>query len=272
MSLKEGNEKDLDNKSKETPEDIKELLLEMRRKIAELENSKQPAPQSIAGTTSPEQFAMLVAEISKAVKTRPEAESLSVQKFVEERDIDPDDYDKQGVRFSAFGTGYVILDDLRAGFPVSTPFKNVLIFSYTGTRRGNRDERGKEELATFCSYVSHSKKEQQWLREHRLYGVKFFESSSSALSVNSEKSQMLARFVDSLEAQDQNQVLSQCHSYGIPISTNIRSMRVALAEKMVEKAYEARTKATEKMLAESFEEKEFLATPNKTTSSLIGRK
>lgn len=272
MALEEGNEKDL-NKGlpQNVSPEIQELLLEMRRKIAVLEESKQSAPQSIAGQTSPEQFAMLVAEIAKAVKTRPEAESLTVSKFVEERDIDPKDYDREGVRFSAFGTGWYIVDDLRNGFPVSTPFKNMLVFAYTGTKRGNRDERGKEELSTFCTFVSHSKMEQKWLREHRHYGVKFFESATAALSVNAERSQAFARCVDSLAAQDQNQVMAQCQSYGVPISTNMRDMRLALAEKMVEKMFEARKASTEKMLTESFEEREF-SNSTKTTSEVLGRK
>ena len=113
MGLEEGNEKDLNGPKAPSGMDAAtaKIIEEMQSKIAELQKNNQPAPTSISGAT-PDQFALLVAEIAKAVKTRPEADALTVRNFVAERDIDPDDWDAKGVRFSAFGTGYVIVDEL----------------------------------------------------------------------------------------------------------------------------------------------------------------
>lgn len=268
MALSEGNENENKKELNQAPpEQLINLIAEMQKKIDSLEQKNQPALQ--AGGLAPDQFAQLVSAISKSIIQRPEADSLKAGSFVQARDIDPNDFDKQGVRFSAFGTGYYIVDDKRNGFSVQTPFGNVLAFTYSGSRR-NINAEGKVELATFSTYVSHSKIEQEWLRNHHLFGIKFFESASVALSANAERAQMISRFIDSLAAQDQHQVLGQCQTYGIPIGTDMRAMRLALAEKMVDNALNARSEATKRTLQENFEQTEFLN--DKTVSAVGSRK
>ena len=276
MALKEGKSNKDQNKNQQpqaSNEELLKALAEMRAEMAELKANSNKKAESNIGGMSPEQLAELIAGVSKATASRKDGDSLQMDSFVAERDIDPDDWDKEGLQFCAYGTGYVVVDDTRNGFPVATPFKNVIYFQYAGSQRGNRNEHGEQELATFCTYTSHSKKEQQWLRDHKYFGLKIFESHIDALNVDAIFAQRLVKYIDSLMAQDQNLVIEQCKSYGIPISKDIRRMRVALAQKMALAAGDPNQILTEKRVKEKLEEDLFLGDTRRTTSeSIPGRK
>jgi hypothetical protein len=274
MGLQEGKEGEdqSPNNENDAIKQLTESLRIMQNELAALREAKSAPAQQSPGGFSPEQWAEFIATVSKATKDRPDSDSLTMKKFVEERDIDPADYDKEGVLFCAYGTGYPIVDDVRNGFPVSTPFHNVIYFQYAGTKRGTRNADGYEELSTFCTYISHSKKEQEWLRQHRFFGLKFFESHVEALSANAEYAQRLVRYIDSLMSQDQDQVLKQCQSYGVPISTDMRNMRIMLAQKMAQAQGDQARKMSEARAQENLEEDLFLKSGTTTTSEKLGRK
>lgn len=269
MSLEKGNEEDL--KKNETPVSLEEMKIQfelMQREIAALRNQGAPQQAGLANVApgmNPEQFKMLIAEVVKAAKEQPENQNrLTVQTFVEERDIDPTDFDSKGVLFCAYSTGYLIVDDVRQGFPVGTPYGNAIFFLFNG-QTITRDSDGNQVLNTFCTYLSKSKKEQEWLKNHRYFGIKFFESAKEALSTDAVRAQKLMKYVDSLMSQDAPSIVTQCRQYEVPISEDMRTMRILLANRMLDAVEGQKESVTSKILAQKLEEELFMNDPTKFT-------
>lgn len=265
MSIEKGNVED--KKNNENVIDNKELLAQMQlmqRELERLKSEKLPQQYSAPSGMDGKQFSELLSMVAKSAKEQPDSQRLNSKTFVDERDIDKDDFDKDGQIFCAYSTGYLIVDDYRQGFPVRTPFNNDIFFKFQGQSK-SRDSKGKEVLNTYCAYMSRSKKEQQWLREHRYFGIKFFESATEAMSTDAIRAQKLARFIDSVMSMDQHQVILACKSYNVPVSENMRSMRVILATKMLEKTEEQGVDSSQRALQELNEEHLFLADPKKIT-------
>lgn len=265
MSVEKGS---IDDNQKNDPSiDTKELVAQMelmRRELDKLREDKRPQQYTAPAGMSPAQFTELIGAVSKAAKEQPDSKRLNVKTFVDERDIDKDDFDKDGQIFCAYSTGYLIVDDVRQGFPVPTPFGNEIFFKFQGQNK-TRDSKGKEVINTYCAYMSRSKKEQEWLRGHRYFGIKFFESATEAMSTDAIRAQKLARYIDSVMSMDQHQVVLACKSYSVPISENMRSMRVILASRMLEKNEEQGMSSSQKALQELSEEHLFLADPKRIT-------
>lgn len=236
----------------------------MKQELQSLKEKNLPQQISAPGGMSGEQFAELLATVVKATKEKPDDQKLTVKTFVDERDIDKDDFDEKGVIFCAYSTGYLIVDDVRQGFPVSTPFGNAIFFKYEG-KTESRDGKGKVVLNTFCVYQSRSKKEQEWLRGHRYFGIKFFESAKEALSTDAERAQKLVRFIDSVMSLSQDQAVIQCKAYGVPISSDMRTMRISLASRMLDKIEQGEKTASVRAVEEFNEERLFLGDASKTT-------
>ncbi len=264
MGLEKGNESDL-NKDKNAiaPDDAAALKIQldlMQRELAQMRAGNNPQQFSAPGGMSPDQFTQLI----KAVKDaeRPEQNKLTVKTFIDEKDIDPKDFDAKGVNFCACSTGYLIVDDVRQGFPVPTPFGNAIFFKFNG-QVVSRDMEGKQVLNTFCSYESKSKKEQEWLRSHRYFGLKFFESAKEALSVDAMRAQKLMKYVDNLMSQDSYSIVAQAKQYNVPISEDVRTMRFLLANKMLDATEGVQESATTRILKEKLEEELFMNDPTK---------
>lgn len=241
---------DNEEEQKSTAE-LTAMVLNLTKELAELKKNGNPQVSQLPGGMSLEQFT----DIIKAVKERPDVEKFEVGKFVAESDIPKDDYDEKGVIFCAYSTGYVIVDDVRKGLAVRTPYGNKIFFMYQASKR-TRGQKG-EELNTYSQYVSHSKREQQWLRDHRFFGAIFFESAKEALSVDAQKAQRLLKFINALMAMDQHGIVKRCREYSVPISDDFRVMRIKLAYKMVEREMDEETASSTKKVEEQFEGKIF---------------
>lgn len=269
MALEKGNEDEIKKDELSDKEVLKQFQLNMQMMQRELDNLKKtPNVAAAPGGMSDEQFKQFMKVVAEG-KDAPDTKRLTVKTFVEERDIDPADYDERGVLFCAYSTGYLIVDDVRQGFPVPTPFGNAIMFMFTGQNK-TRDNQGNMVLNTFCSYQSKSKKEQKWLREHRYFGIKFFESAKEALSTDAIRAQKLLRYVDVVMSMDQHQIVQNCKAYGVGISEDMRVMRIQLANKMLDKV-DGKEDHTHQILKNNLEEKLFLEDPGKTTPERVSR-
>lgn len=231
------------------------LMLEMMQKeLADLKASKVTNLPSQGGL-NPTQFAELLRETIKSAKQKPDP-NISAYNYVNEEEIDKEDIDEVGTLFCSYGTGYLIVDDLREGLPVLPPFKKPISLVFQGMNK-TRDEHGKEVLNTFCAYTSHSKKEAEWLRKHKLFGIRFFESATEAISKDASKAQKLVKFISGVMNMDQSQVVSACRQYGVGINRDIHSMRIALAYKMMEESDKRVGESYTKILEENKEQELF---------------
>lgn len=239
------------------------MKIEFANELKSLKEQNKPLAAPTGGLDA-NQFRELIETVVKSVKEKPDDQKYGSTTYTDEKDIDPDDFDDVGVMFSALSTGYVVVDDKRKGKSIQTPFRNVILFGFNAMIK-TRDSRGKEVLNTFCSYTSHSKTEQQWLRGHTYFGIKFFESHIEALNANAAKAQKISHFIDIVGGYDNSQLMQLCKQHNVSIGNDPHKMRTNLAMAMYEKATDIQEQGVKKMLKEKEEESIFLEDKTKRT-------
>lgn len=214
----------------QTPEELHKILLDLAKKVEELDKN-QTLPKVSAKDLK---FGLSdVKSIVDALKEKTDYEKFDGKKFVDVRDIDPEDYDNKGQIFFSYSVGYVIVDDVRNGHPVRTPFGNVIFFQYQASKRTRFGKY--DEISTYCAYISHSKKEQAWLREHKYYGAKFFQNVHQAIQIDAYKASKIARAITWVDNLDQHALIKRCKENGVTIINDQRQLRLQLATKIVDK-------------------------------------
>lgn len=230
MSLKEGTE---GTNNTSPNDDVLKLVAQLQKELKELKEAKtaQPTTTVAPGGLSPEQFKSIMEAVKAPTK------ELDYEEGVYEEQIPVDDFDAEGVRFCAPFVGYCIVDDVRKGQRVKLPFgKKSVFFDYAATRKV---QQGKyEATAPFSVYRSHSKKEIEWLRNHTYYNVMFYESSNAAVQADLLKIQKLGKFMSILKNLEFHDIIKRCNEYGVPISEDAPTMRMQLAQKIVEREME----------------------------------
>lgn len=235
-----------------------ELLEQLQNDIKALQKAGKPAIAPIAteGTTA-EAIHQLVTELRK----KPDSEKFGLNKYVNIADIDPDDFMEIPRVFFAHKVGYVIVDDIRKGHRVQTPFGNVIIFGYDST---TRVQHGREyDLHNICIYQCQSKKEAKWLEESSFYGIYIFDRAKAAITSTAKKAAHLARHMAVLREMGQYRLVESMKSNELPVMENLQDMRIALAnhhaDKDVERESTEGRSRTEKMLEDSLEAKKEVA-------------
>lgn len=153
--------------------------------------------------------------------------------YVEEAQIDEEDWLEEGHTFWNHGAGYVIVDDKRNNKSVMTPLKTKIIFEYHSTTRTGT---GKEiNLRLLSKYVSHSKKEVKWLKEHTVYNSIIFDDlKNNTMSRQAKKASRLAAMIPKLRSMERTQLATALKTYNIPYDKDFEVMYLALAEVYVE--------------------------------------
>jgi len=104
MALEKGNEEEIKNEAVSDKEMLKQFQLNMelmQREMAALKKDKEIAVSALPGGMSEAQFQQFMKVVAEG-KDAPDAKRLTVKTFVEERDIDPLDYDENGKLFCAY--------------------------------------------------------------------------------------------------------------------------------------------------------------------------
>lgn len=193
-------------------------------------------------------------EMARAIATA-ESYRKGEKMYSDIKDIDPKDYDDRGATFTCYGNGYLIVDDVRQGNPVRTPYNRVFKFKFQGSRVTMIGRT--ETFSSFCSFRTNSKKEIEWMRAHTLYNIEFFEDTKLAISANAQRIQITARIVRTLTALDQPEILRRAKSLGIPLGGDIRTIMSEIASKEAEKQIAATIKIEEEKTLSAFEDKTF---------------
>lgn len=227
--------------------------LELRLNEVDLKASAGSGNSGGSGTKE------LIEAFTKALDSRGgQSDQFDTSGYVSENTIDKDDIlaKEDYVRFYAHVSTYIIVDDLRNGRPVQTPFKNDIKLDYTAsTTIGSGKTQEREHM---CVYTCKSKKEAKWLKEHSLYGIMFYSSGEGVVSVNSKKATQMATLMKNLMAQDKYQILEACKQHGIEMREDVSQMRMALANKMVEDVAVLEVRADENRIKEMvLEDEEF---------------
>ena len=233
MALTEGTEQSSNQHNPQ--EDVLKLVAKLQKELQELKESKseQPSTSVMPMGLTTEQFKSII----EAAKSNGTAKDLDYEDGIYEEQIPADDFHEEGVRFCAPFIGYCIADDVRRGQRIKLPFgKKTIFFDYAATRKV---QQGKyEATAPFSVYRSHSKKEIEWLRAHTYYNVAFYESSNVAVHADLLKIQKLGRVMTLLKNLDFHDIIKRCREYGVQVSEDAPTMRMLLAQKMVDKEME----------------------------------
>lgn len=154
---------------------------------------------------------------------------------------EPEDLMKEPVVFWSQGFQYVIGDDKKNGRPIPAPLGVIDFKAVSSVRRQN----GKEQnMLILSKHVCQSKKELAFLRNHTMYGIRFFEKSDDVESVDVRYASLIAQHAQGLRNMDAYRVFEQAKNLKLPLTTDDpNTMRIILAQHYakadVEKSEEA---------------------------------
>lgn len=224
-----------------------EELMAFIKKQSEVINSLKSDIETLKKTDSSMHIGALAEAISSINKKQAE---INYEDGVAEEQIPEDDFLKEGVRFCAPFVGYVIVDDKRKGLIVKLPYnKKSIVFDYGATRK---TQTGKyNNTHSYSVYVSKSKKEIEWLRNHSLYNITFYETSTEAVQNDAIRSMRLANIMSYIKEYELPDLMSVAKDYGVAISEDSAVLRSKLAFAIFEKEVAAENEQTRKILEEN---------------------
>lgn len=199
-----------------------------------------------------------VAEV-KTLKAKGEAETITpehleiikdlqaqveeLKKTVEPISNDPeyvnpsDDYLDDPVVFFAFSSHYSIFGDKKYNREVLPPRGEPIVFDklYRYKRRA-KTGRG-VDVVSISQSVVRSEMDLKFLREHSLYGIKFFESINKAKNVNITLAEKMSEMNAVTSNMSDHQIIERAKREGISISNpDIVYIRQMLTKKLAEDA------------------------------------
>lgn len=212
-----------------------ELLSKMEAMTAKLEELEKKGANNTSGGNK-ELIEALKSLKDNGQEAKYDYDEIDSMGYLDLNRIDPEDVleGKDVVRFYAYKSNYVIVDDLRQGRAVQTPFKDKIMFEHVGTKTTGVGKHKETEHS--CVYICKSRKEAEWLKGHSLYNVTFYASGGpgALMSITSKKATKMASLMSGLKAQDRYSIISMCQQHGIEMMEDANEMRIALANKLSE--------------------------------------
>lgn len=213
-----------------TAKQYKEQQLEiakLQEQLGDLIKLQTTSPAGASNTDLGNADAM--ATVIKAINAKSDEEKYGIEGtgYVTEDDMDPEDRLEIGEHFYCHAGGYLIVDDLRNGRPVATPFRNALMFTpFKTTKTGSGKDMVKEVVSR---YTSHSKKEVAWLKDSSFYGWKIFDDLQSATTAHGKLAHAINRNLTSAKTMTTGTLVAECKTLGISQNTDLNSMRLLYA-------------------------------------------
>ncbi len=171
-------------------------------------------------------------EAEKSNTTLPKEETLA------------DDYLEIPATFFAYSVSFNLSGDVRRG-KVSMNPNNGKSVKFNPHYRYNRKS-PKRGLTTvsICRTIIHSKAEAQWLREHSLFGIRFFENISTAIDSDVLKAEKMVQVSNMLSAMSDMRVIDRAKKEGINIQDpDINNIKQKLIKKITDDSISNETKA-----------------------------
>ncbi len=147
---------------------------------------------------------------------------------IKEEDIDKGDYMKEPKVFYAYNFYYAIYGDRRLGRDVSTPYDTPIQFRLLKTKRVS------DGTLCVCSTLIYSKKEYEWLQNHSLFNLFFFEQLADEDNVDITLVNKMSEISGMFTSMNQRQIVERAQQMGLPISQDIMKVRNSMIRKMAE--------------------------------------
>tara|TARA_R100000995_G_scaffold84922_1_gene65885 strand:- start:7535 stop:8320 length:786 start_codon:yes stop_codon:yes gene_type:complete len=217
-SVNKGNEKASQQKATQEAKEI------AAKKLSEI-------PQSVE-TESAE---MTLIKDLQAKINRLEAKASSSNEESLEPSVE-DDYLEDPVMFFSYGSTWRVYGDKRRGKIVHAPVDGGIKFSKAYRYERRTAARRGMEIVSVCSVTVQSKALVKWLREHTLFGVKFFESISDASSVDVTFAEKMTEINHMVSNMSDMQAVERARMEGVNTNTpDIDLVRKQLVEKLTRK-------------------------------------
>lgn len=236
------------NDSKNKKETKKDLPFEQESNDIKEEKKEKVKEETVsdidAKALNSEQIKMIDELVDEKIKQR-ESKPIIIDTSKQDRgtrvypveELPKGDYLEDPVVFFAYSYYYSIFGDKRKGQLVSTPFNRPIKFKvlYRSQRR-DRLNKGAETVTVSQAAIS-SKKEVEWLRQHSLYGIKFFESIKKVQNVDVTLAEKMVEINAMVSSMDDVHVVDRARKAEIEIDTpDISYLRQALTKKLAEQA------------------------------------
>lgn len=194
-------------------------------------------------------------EIAKAIV---EAENFKKDgvRYTRIEDLDPKDVLSEPAVFTSYGQGYLILDDVRDGHPVKTPYGRIMKFKLAGSRIRTFG-RGDQSYSCFCSFATKSKLEYDWLLNHTKYGIEFFEMGKvDALDIDATRVQITIEVEKEFSKIEAGSILARAKQAGLTPGLTPATARLKLVALEAARRYKDRMGQIQDRLAEGLREAE----------------
>ena len=241
-------EKKTNKKQDATPHETKVEATSATKAVSETEDTM---PVSLV------QKLMHEMEEKLSNKFKNQIDKLKLKKAKEDLDEDveyvenlEDDWLEVPITFFAFSMRYSIHSDRRKGQEVLPPFGEPIKFK--PLIRHKRPGRGKEvEVVSVSSVSIQSKQVVEYLRNHSLFGIYFYENMENAMNVDSSWAHKMVEAQRSLARLSDMQIVARAKQEGLSISQSPERMRRELSEILAKKAQDQHERTLNQRLRDS---------------------
>jgi hypothetical protein len=151
-----------------------------------------------------------------------------------EVEFDIEDYLDVPALFFCYKSAYTLFGDKRLGKVTGTPSGQPIRFTNTfRTKRYGRNPREVEVYHVSTAKI-HSKIEAEWLRNHTLFNIVFFERIGDATTVDVYLAEKMAEVNATVSVWNAYQVIEKAKVMNIPITNDIENMRKQILVKMAQ--------------------------------------
>lgn len=155
-------------------------------------------------------------------------------------DLDEGDFSEKPFTFFYHGSTTMIPDDVKKGKVVSTPYKRGLVFRnayrhLVPTTSGFQ----RNKVVSMATFTTHSKKEADFIRNHTLFGVKYFENMRTTMNIEKQLNDLISIRMTTLGSKPTPEIMAMATGAGITVDTmDIDVIRKELAIKLGTSDYE----------------------------------
>lgn len=268
MSKIKDQDPDFENKEEQAGEQNQISNEELLKKIEALSKELKEARENIRPQTAsldmsnPELLAKIVSEAVKAATASTKTFDETGFKYDDMRtkmydpsQVDTDDALEEPKVFFSYSCGYVIVDDVKNGYPIPVPTRRPIVFAYhSGSRTGS----GKEQnIINISKYVCYSKKEYDFLKAHKFYGVFFHETTKGVNSVDHQEASLIVRYSTMLRSEPASKIIAMAKENEVSldgIGNDIDKMRVVVAVALAKKTQNAEARSKSITIDNEFKE------------------
>jgi hypothetical protein len=223
-------------KKDETPQPKNEKVFEdSHEEIAEVAVKEEKSemedsiPMSMVERIMKEMEQKFTSQINKLKTSVAKKEIEEDRNYIEDL---ADDYIDNPIIFFAYSSNFSIHGDKKRGVSSTPPTGAVKFKTVIRTKRKGRKG---TQVISVSSVKVHSKALAQWLENHSQFGISFFKSMDSAMTVDTTWAQKLVEANHSVQRLSDQQVIARCRQEGVAIGTDPDAMRKELVAHVAKK-------------------------------------